>query len=460
MYQLDYDNPSHLYFIGIGGVSMSGFAELLHSFGFRIRGSDSTKSATTSHLESLGIQVLYGQDAANITDDVDLVVYTAAIAPDNPEFMAAKALNLPMMPRATMVGQVMRNYQEAIAVAGTHGKTTTTSMTANVFIEADADPTVAVGGDFKGMGGNLRIGKSDFFIMEACEYTNSFLQFYPTVAIILNVEAEHLDFFKDVRDVRRSFHAFAKRVPPHGLVIINAEIEDYEDLVADLDCDVVTYGVEKGDADYSASHIEYDDGGCARFDLLTRGEFVSHIHLGVPGVHNVSNALATFAAAHRYHLDAHKVEGGLASFRGTSRRFEVKGKRNGVTVIDDYAHHPTEIAVTLEAAKRLPHRELWCVFQPHTYSRTRALSGEMAKALSLADKVVLTDVYAAREKDPGDVSSELIREKLLDLGCDCYFIKSFDEIENFLINNCIDGDLLITMGAGNVVTIGERLISG
>ncbi len=457
MYQINLNKPSNTYFIGIGGISMSGFALLLHDRGFTVHGSDIHRSKITDHLESLGISVVYGQSRENITDSIDLVVYTAAIHPDNPEFRAAQALGLPMMERAEMVGQIMKNYKNAIAISGTHGKTTTTSMVSHIFLEAGRDPTISVGGILDAIGGNIRIGHSDDFITEACEYTNSFLKFHPTAGIILNIDADHLDFFKDLEDIRHSFRRFAERIPSQGVLIINGSIPDFQEITAGLSCPVITFGMAP-DCEYRAENITYDENGFPQFDLVCGQKRQTHVRLHVVGLHNVENALAAIALASYFHIDMETICRGLLAFQGTERRFEYKGEFNGVTVVDDYAHHPTEIAATLAAAAKYPHSHLWCVFQPHTYSRTRALLTQFAEALSHADNIILTEIDPAREADPGDISSRTLQEEIRKLGKEAWYFPSFSEAEKFLSKKCIHGDLLITMGAGDVVTIGEDLI--
>lgn len=461
MYKINFNEPIHIHFIGIGGISMSGFAELLHTAGFTISGSDSKKSKITEHLEAKGITILYGQKASNITPDIDLVVYTAAIHQDNPEMQAVLQRNIPRMDRAEMVGQVMLNYKNAIAIAGTHGKTTTTSMISQIFLEGDLDPTISVGGILKAIDGNIRIGKSDNFITEACEYTNSFLKFNPRYSIILNIEEDHLDFFKDITDIRHSFHLFAKRLPEDGVLFINGEIENYEEITRDLPCKVVSYGIQSSTETqytYSAANVSFNADGYGEYDLMHNGEFMDHITLGVVGMHNVSNSLPSIGLALERQIPLEVIKRGLTAFHGTERRFEYKGEVAGITIIDDYAHHPTEIKATLEAAKRYPHKSTWCVFQPHTYTRTKAFLKDFAKALTLADKIVLTDIYAAREVNTGEISSKNLQAELQQLGKEVYYFSSFEEIENFLLQNCNNGDLLITMGAGDVVSIGESLL--
>lgn len=456
MYQIDFEKPIHVHFIGIGGISMSGLAEVLADRGFTISGSDSKESSLTKQLEEKGITVLYGQSTSNITNDIDVVVYTAAIHDDNPELCAAKAANIPCMSRAVLLGQIMKNYEIPIAISGTHGKTTTTSMVSEILIAAEADPTLSIGGILPSIGGNIRIGASDLFVTEACEYTNSFLSFFPKISIILNIDADHLDFFKDLDDIRASFRRFAELLPADGSLIINGEIPNVSDITKGLPCKVITYGLSS-DFDYYAKDITYD--AFARPTFTVCNTFCERkVTLGVTGVHNVYNALSAIALADLCNIDSQYTLSALSAFSGTERRFQVKGTVDEVTIIDDYAHHPTEIKATLTAAHNYPHQKLWCIFQPHTYTRTKALLDEFAEALSNADHVVLADIYAARETDTLGVSSQTLQEKIQKLGTTCDYFPSFEEIENFLQKNYSPGDLLITMGAGDVVKIGESLL--
>ena len=457
MYQIDFKKPIHIHFIGIGGISMSGLAEILLEEGFQISGSDSKASELTKMLEGKGATLFYGQRASNIQDSVDLVVYTAAIKKDNPELAEAVQKNIPTLTRAELLGQIMKNYKLPIAISGTHGKTTTTSMITSILLAEDADPTISVGGILKEIGGNLRIGKSDLFVTEACEYTNSFLSFFPKIGIILNIEEDHLDFFKDLADIRNSFHRFAKLLPADGLLIINGDIENYKEITEGLPCKVLTFGTSDT-CDYQAKQISYDQNACASFTAIKGNTAIGEIDLHVPGAHNVLNALAAIALADYLAISTAVIQKGFDTFHGTDRRFEYKGEIGGVTIIDDYAHHPTEIRATLNAAKNYPHDKIWCVFQPHTYTRTKAFFDDFAAALSLADKVVLADIFAARETDTLGISSKDLAEAVKKNGTDAYYFSSFDEIENFLLLNCIHGDLLITMGAGDIVKVGESLL--
>lgn len=457
MYQIDFQNPIQIYFIGIGGISMSGLAEILLTEGFRVSGSDRAPSDLTRTLEERGVRVFYGQREENLTEDIDLVVYTAAIKDDNPEFLAAKTLGIPTLTRAQLLGQMMKNYKTPIAISGTHGKTTTTSMISQILLNANADPTLSIGGIYKPIGGNIRVGASDIFVTEACEYTNSFLHFFPKIGIILNIEEDHLDFFKDLSDIRHSFRQFAELLPADGTLIINGDISHVEELTKDLPCRVITYGFSDG-LDYGVSQITYDESGFPSFFLTGKEGRNRRFSLHVHGDHNIQNALAAIALADLLDLTDETIAAGLLAFGGTDRRFEYKGQMNGVNIIDDYAHHPTEIRATLNAAAQYPHKRLWCVFQPHTYTRTKAFMEEFAKALSLADEIVLADIYAAREKDTLGISSQTLQEKIRSLGHSCHYFPSFEAIENFLTKNCTKDDLLITMGAGDVVKIGETLL--
>ena len=427
MYQIQFDKPVHVHFIGIGGISMSGLAEILLSRKFPVSGSDSHESALTDQLAAQGAVVHYPQMAENITDDIDVVVYTAAIHPDNPEFRAAQEKNLPMLTRAQLLGEIMRNYKEAINVSGTHGKTTTTSMITEILLEAHKDPTVSVGGMLKDIGGNIRVGGQEIFVVEACEYTNSFLSFFPTIEVILNVEADHLDFFKDIDDIRHSFKLFAEKLPEDGLLVINKDIKHSEYFTQALKCRVVTFGHEK-DADYTANFISYDKFAHPSYTLFYKGEELAQVELGVTGEHNIYNSLAAVAVARSLDIPMETILRGLKRFTGTDRRFQKKGSVNGFTIIDDYAHHPQEIAATIEAAKKYPHRKLWIVFQPHTYSRTAALLDDFAGALSQADEIVLADIYAAREKNTIGISSDDLRKHMLVQNTNVYYIPKFEDI--------------------------------
>lgn len=459
MYKLDFSKPLFIHFIGIGGISMSGLADILLKKGFKVSGSDRQESALTKHLEQEGALIFYGQKSENISKEMDLVVYTAAIHPDNPEYASALALGIPLLTRAQLLGQLMQNYKSAIAVAGTHGKTTTTSMLAHILLAADTDPTISVGGILPAISGNIRVGAENYFLTEACEYTNSFLSFHPTLNIILNVEEDHMDFFKDINDIRNSFKKFAQELPDTGNLVINADIDHMEFFTEALSCPVTSYSVH-GTADYTASDISYNEFAIPSFTVNYKGNTLGHFSLSVPGEHNISNALAAIAAARILGIDLPHISNGLSSFSGTDRRFQYKGKIKDATLIDDYAHHPTEIRATLTTARTYPHRKLWCIFQPHTYTRTYAFMDDFASALSLADEVILADIYAAREQNTLGISSADLAEKINRCGTPASYFSSFDAIEDYVQSKLSPGDLLLTMGAGNVNEIGNNLLRG
>ena len=459
MYQIDFHTPISIYFVGIGGVSMSGLAEILADAGFHVSGSDRAPSELCTNLEKKGIKIFYGQKKENITDDIDCAVLTAAIRADNPEYVAIQEKNIPSLTRGQLLGQLMKNYRTPIAVSGTHGKTTTTSMISEILLEAQADPTLNIGGIYPRIQTNTRVGGRDYFVLEACEYTNSFLSFFPKISVILNIEEDHLDFFKDLNDIRNSFHEFAKLLPQDGCLVINNSIKVLNEITDGLSCPFVTYG-DSPSADYYPENVTFDEYGFARFTAHRKNKPSLEISLQVPGIHNVGNALAAIATADILSVEDSVIIRALHSYHGTERRFERKGYTDaGALVIDDYAHHPTEIRATLTVAKTIAPKTLWCVFQPHTYSRTKAFLEDFASALSLADKVVLADIYAARETDTLGISSQTLQEKIQKLGKECHYFNSFDQIERFLLENCTKDDMLITMGAGDVYKIGDSLIN-
>ncbi len=463
MYQIHFNEPCRIHFIGIGGISMSGLAEILLQEGFWVSGSDSQTSDLTKHLEAKGAVIYCGQNYDHITDDLDAVVYTAAIHPDNPEYQAACDKQIPLLSRAELLGQMMANYRISVGIAGTHGKTTTTSMVTQILLETDLNPTISVGGILPSIGGNIRVGASDVFVTEACEYTNSFLSFLPNMEVVLNIEADHLDFFKDIDDIRHSFRLYMEKLRQDGVLIINGDIRQVDELTAGLPCRIVKVGTSPDSNEYSAAQVVFDGLACPSFSLIHTNKDGSRQDLGtvklsVPGIHNVYNALAAIALCLQMGIPLPTIVAGLQKFTGTNRRFEKKGEIGGVTIIDDYAHHPQEITATLKAAQNYPHRRIWCVFQPHTYSRTKALLDDFAAALSLADEVVLAKIYPARETDTLGISSADLEHKLKERGKNAHYFSTFDEIENFLLEHCVNGDLLITMGAGDIVKVGDSLL--
>lgn len=458
MYTIDFNKKIHVYFCGIGGISMSGLAEILLDAGFTVSGSDRTASELTDRLSKNGITVYIGQTETNVTSDIDVFVYTAAISQDHAEYKKALELNIPMLTRAELLGQLMKNYKMPVAIAGTHGKTTVTSMLSDILLTAEKDPTLSIGGILKTIDSNIRIGHSDYFVTEACEYTNSYHSFFPMASVILNVEADHLDFFKDIDDIRASFNKFACLTPKEGVVVIGGDIPHKEDVLKNVEASIITFGKDSSSM-YYPSDIRVDESGISHFIINSPNYSPMEFTLRVPGMHNILNAVAAVCMADFLNIERTDSIKALGLFGGAKRRFEYKGTLNGVTIIDDYAHHPSEIEATLTSAKTLPHNKLWVAFQPHTYTRTIALFDDFAEKLSLADAVILAEIYAAREQNTTNLSSESLREKIASTGKECYFFSDFEQIKQFIKNNCEQNDMLITMGAGNIVNVGEELLS-
>lgn len=446
-----------IHFIGIGGISMSSLAEILLNSGFQVEGSDSTASAITDDLAKIGIKVDIGQKAENISKDCDLVVYTAAVPETNPELMAAREMGIDTIDRAELVGMMMLKYKNPVSVAGTHGKTTTSSMVSEIFLEADLNPTISIGGMMPSIGGNYRVGGKDYFVLETCEYRDSFLKFNPHSAIILNIDRDHTDYFKTMEQMYSSFNKFVKRIAKGGFLVVNNEIKNLDLVLDGFDGKVITYGKDEN-AFWHPENISYNSLGYGRYTAVNKDGKRLDVELSIPGEHNVYNSLSALALAMEYGINEAAILKGISSYTGTDRRFQYKGEFNGVTVIDDYAHHPTEIKATIGSARKNDINKLWICFQPHTYTRTHDLLDEFAEALKGADKVVLVDIYASREKDTGLVSSKDLAEKIAALGTEVYYIPTMEEAEQFLRKNCSPQDMLITMGAGDIFKLGEKLI--
>lgn len=446
----------NVHFIGIGGISMSALAEILATGGYKVSGSDIAGSKLIDKLKSLGVTINIGHDAAHI-EDADLVIYTAAIKDDNPELKDAKRRGLPLMQRAELLGQIMSTYGMSIGVSGSHGKTTTTSMLSVAMLEAGLDPTVLLGGELNALGGNVRIGNSQFFLTEACEYVESFLNFKPFIAVILNIDSDHLDYFKDIDQIYNSFVKFARLVPQNGYVIGCVDDPLVKKLLGGLTCNTISYGINS-ECDFKADAITLDERGCASFNVLAFGSSLGKFHLKVPGKHNVYNALATIAVSYCCGIPNDSLQRLINAFSGTQRRFEYKGSFNGVTVIDDYAHHPTEITATLSALKSIPHKKTFCVFQPHTYTRTIKLFDDFVSSFAGVDEVIITDIYSAREKDPGEVHPLDLSQAITAKGTKSIYLSSFNEIGTYIKEHARSGDIVMTIGAGDVHIVGEMLI--
>ena len=447
----DYICPGkRAHLVGVGGVSMSPLAQVLHGAGVVVTGSDMHESAEVAHLRALGIPVTIGHLPQSVAG-ADCVIRTAAVHDDNPEIAAARAAGIPVFERAQAWGALMRHYENALCVAGTHGKTTTTSMCAHIFLAAQRDPSIMIGGVLPALGAGHRVGHGDTIILESCEYCNSFLSFFPTVAVILNVDADHLDFFKDLEDVKHSFRRFAELVPETGFVVADRDDANTMDALAGLDRSTITFGLEDGDV--HAADLTWH-GGFADFDAMVNGQCYAHVSLSVPGVHNVRNALAACAAAHCLGIPAAAVEEGLRAFHGAGRRFEKKGEFHGAMVYDDYAHHPHELQALLTTAKGLGYQRIICAFQPHTYSRTHELFHDFVEVLKLPDITLLAEIYAARETNTLGISSnDLAREIPGSIYC-----PTLADVTEQLRRLAQPGDLILTVGAGDIYQAGEALL--
>ena len=451
--QMMLENCNSIYFIGIGGINMSSLAHISRLRGYRVGGSDREKTNLTERLKAEGIEIYYGHEAENV-ESYDAVVYTVAISPDNPEYVCAQEKGIPCISRADYLGYLMLGYENRVGVSGMHGKSTCTSMCATVFMEADGDPTVLSGAELDAMGGAYRIGHSESFIFEACEYMDSFLDFNPSMAIILNIELDHVDYFENIEQVCESYTKFAAITGSTGRVIANIDNEYIPQVLEGYEGEVVSFGVMTKSADYTAINIRYPN-GCAEFDVMHKGEYVAHVKLSVTGEHNVYNALAAFAAGHISGLDPEKIVRGLYKFGGAKRRMEFKGTVNGALVYDDYGHHPTEVATTLDGVKKRDDiQRLFCVFQPHTYTRTYALMDDFAKSFDSVEQVYIADIYPARETDNLGISGKTLAIRI---GDKAEYISGFENLTNEINSVLKEGDVLVVMGAGDIYKLFDHL---
>lgn len=448
------DKSTHIHFIGIGGISMSGLAQIMLKNGFKVTGSDRAKSHITKKLEDLGATIFEGHSEENIKG-ATLIVHTAAISNDNPEMQAAKASGIRLITRAEFLGAIMKMYRHAAGIAGTHGKTTTTSMLAYALLHANLDPTISVGGELDIIGGNIKAGSTDYFVTEACEYTNSFLHFFPTVAVITNIDEDHLDFFSGIEEIIESFRKYAELTQGKGAVIASGCDPNVRAALSGTDLDVKYYGIGN-DYEYHAENLTFK-AGFPCFEVWRGSEMLCNLSLKVPGEHNVLNALAVVAVCDFWDVDISLAKKGIEQFSGARRRFEKKGEFCEALIIDDYAHHPTEIRATLNSAKELEHNRLWCIFQPHTYSRTKSLWNEFCESFDVVDELIITDIYAARENSDGVTKSENLADDIKKRGVKVRYIKEFSDIEELLKNELAKGDIVFTMGAGNVVDIADNI---
>lgn len=449
----------HIHMLGIGGVSMSGIAEILHNWGFKVTGSDATSSEITNKLIKNGILVTIGHDFENLKK-ADAVVYTAAIHPDDPEMVLAREIGITIIERCDFLGELTKAFSDTIGVSGTHGKTTTTSMVSICFLKANKDPNIQVGGILKQIDGNYRIGNSDYFIIEACEYVESFLKFRPKAEIILNIDNDHLDYFKTFDNIKNAFIKYVKLLPKDGFLVLNADDENCLDLANHTASAYVTYGIENKDANFTADNISFDHNGFAEFDVYKNKEFFEHIKLSVAGLHNVLNALSCISLCDHYGISGRDMKEALLEFTGAHRRLEYKGSYNDITVFDDYAHHPTEIKATCNALNNKKFNESWVIFQPHTYSRTKNLLDDFASALSQFDHIVIADIYAARETNTYGVSSKDIVDRINSTrgAHNCEYISDFKDIVSYIKENAKPHDIILTLGAGNVTDLGPMIL--
>ena len=456
---VEIDKYKRIHCLGIGGIGLSAVAEILNDNGHTVTGTDIKVSEVTEHLESIGIKVFREHVAENV-DNVDAVVYSAAVSDENPEVVRARELGIPLFSRAEVLGMLMENYRSSIAICGTHGKTTVTSMTSLILRNAEYRPTILVGGNLPEINGNVEIGSNDYFVTEACEYMDSFLNLKPSIGVILNIDSDHLDYFKDMDHIVKSFRTFVEQIGDEGTIVAYGDNPFVKDVLKDHS-NKITYGYSES-CDYYAENIVFDDMGFPSFDICHEGNKVAELKLAVPGEHNVLNSMAAFATARHLGVDVRTITDTLAAFGGTHRRFDFTGITDGgVKVIDDYAHHPTECRATIAAASNVKHNRLWIVFQPHTYTRTKALFNEFTECFTGADVLVLTDIYAAREKDVYDISTEKLYNSMKELHPDkeIYYIGDFDRIADFIKSNAASGDMVITMGAGDVYKVGELILN-
>ncbi len=453
----DLKQYKHIHLIGIGGVSMSGIAEILHACGFIVTGSDASESEITDKLMKNHIPVKIGHDLENL-EKSNLVVFSAAIKKDDIELVRAKELNIPTIERGTFLGILTKSFKNTICVSGTHGKTTTTSMISLCFLEAGKDPSIQVGAYLKQLDANYRVGKSDYFIIEACEYVESYLKLFPKTEVILNIDNDHLDYFGTIENIVKSFSNYIKLLPEDGLLVINWDDDNCMKLAKLTNAKVLTYGIKNENANFVARNISFNKNGFPTFDVYYNNNFYKTISLSIPGIHNVMNALACIAVCHNYGIEKEDIKNALLKYTGAHRRFEFKGSFNNVNVYDDYGHHPTEILATANALKQKKYNKSWVIFQPHTYSRTKNLLLDFAYALINFDNIIVTDIYAARETNTYNISSKDLVDKIVDLGYKALYMPDFNEIVKYVKQNARPDDIVLTLGAGTVTNIGPMLV--
>ena len=446
----------NIHMIGIGGISMSGIAEILANLGFSVTGSNNVDSEILHTLRKAGIKVFIGHNAQNVVG-ADCVVYTAAIPKNNVELVHAKELGIPTIERSDFLGELTRCYKNTIAISGTHGKTTTTSLVSLCFLEAKKDPSIQVGAILEELNGNYRVGNSENFIIEACEYVESFLKFSPKSEIILNIDNDHLDYFKTFENIKKAFIKYVKLLPDDGHLIINADDLNCLDLPVYTKASTIKYGIENEDVDFQAKNIQFDEDGFPEFDIYKYNEFYGHIKLSILGKHNVLNVLACIALCDTYEISKTDIINAISKFKGADRRFEYKGNVNGAKIFDDYGHHPTEVFATAKALENKKYNESWVVFQPHTYSRTFNLLNDFAHSLLEFDHIIITDIYAARETNTYNISSKDLVDEINKLGKEAIYIPLLEDCASYLKNNVKQNDIVLTLGAGTVTNVGPMI---
>ena len=454
----DLKKYKNIYMIGIGGISMSGIAEILKNWGFNVGGSDLNSSDVIDKLIANNISVTIGHNLDALSK-ADLVVYSAAIKPTDVELVKAHELGIPVVERADFLGEITRCFRNTICVSGTHGKSTTTSMVSMCFLEAHKDPTIQIGASLDNIGGNYKIGNSDFFILEACEYVESFLKFFPKAEIILNIDNDHLDYYGTLDNVKAAFIKYVKLLPDDGILVYNADDINCAHLSQYTKAKSLTFGINSSNANFVAKNISFDKNGYPSFDVYYNNTFYKTMKLSIPGKHNVLNALSCIALCNEFGLDKNDIKNALQKYKGAHRRFEYIGEFNNIKVYDDYGHHPTEIEATAQALKKKQYNHSWIIFQPHTYSRTKELLDDFASALINFDNIIVTDIYAAREDNTFNISSLDLVDKIKSLGKGAIYIKDFDEIVQYILDNAQDGDIVLTLGAGTVTNIGPMIIN-
>lgn len=451
-------NYKKIHMIGIGGSSMSGIAEITEALGVTVTGSDMEETYYVTKLLSKGFKISIGHHPEVIDNSIDLIVYSAAIHEDDLERVKAKELGIPQMERAEFLGLITKAYNNVICVAGTHGKSTTSGMITKCFVDAKKDPTVQIGATSFEIGGNNHVGTSDVFILEACEYHDSYLHFNPKYAVVLNVDADHLEYFGSLENIKKSFTNFCNLVPEDGYIFINKDDKNSEHIIDEAKGKIIYFSLNN-DSDYKAVNVSYDEDGHPSFDVLHNNEIITHIDLSVTGEHNLYDALATVAVANTYGIDLNTVSASLKGYRGVHRRFEFLGvSKSGANIYDDYAHHPTEIATTLYSVNKVKHNKTWALHQPFTYTRTKDHLDEFAEVLSGFDNIVLTDIYAGREKDIYNIKTEDLVDKIKPLNPNVYHFSDTDELIKFLNENLQENDIICSIGCGPVDKISQKLV--